>query len=114
MNVKCISDNLLCAGCGACNAICTRGAISMKRTATMGLLYACVDDIKCIDCGLCLKVCPSVNILERKSEVAKEDIVADIKSCYVGRSLNPDIFKNAQSGGLVTQILSYLFDERFY
>lgn len=111
MNVKCISDNLLCAGCGACNAICTRGAISMKRTATMGLLYACVDDIKCIDCGLCLKVCPSVNILERKSEVAKEDIVGDIKSCYVGRSLNPDIFKNAQSGGLVTQILSYLFDE---
>ena len=40
MNIKQITDNLLCSGCGTCNTICGHNAISMKRTHTMKLLYA--------------------------------------------------------------------------
>jgi len=82
----------------------------MKSTSTMGLLYANVDAEKCVDCGLCLKMCPSANILSEKETITKEQAVGEVKSCCVGRSLNKDIFDNAQSGGMVTTILKYLFD----
>lgn len=110
MNIQQISDNLLCSGCGTCNSVCGHNAIKMKRTATMGLLYATVDTDKCTNCGLCLKMCPSLNILEEKKNITSNKIVGFTKACYIGRSLNKTIFDNAQSGGLVTTILKYLFD----
>ena len=111
MNIKCISDNLLCSGCGTCYAICNHNAIAMKNTPTMGLLYADVKVDRCTDCGLCLRVCPSRNILNEKESLSEEHVVGDIIKCYVGRSLDKEIFNNAQSGGLVTTILSYLFEK---
>lgn len=110
MNIQQISDNLLCSGCGTCNSVCGHNAIKMKKTATMGLLYATVDTDKCTNCGLCLKMCPSLNILEEKKNITSNKIVGFTKACYIGRSLNKTIFDNAQSGGLVTTILKYLFD----
>ena len=88
MNIKQITDNLLCSGCGTCNTICGHNAISMKRTHTMKLLYADIDTTKCTDCGLCLKMCPSVQVLERKEKITRELIIGDIKACYVGRTLD--------------------------
>lgn len=108
-SVKQITDKLLCSGCGTCNVICARNAISMKKTPTMGLLYAEIDSTKCTDCGLCLKMCPSANILDEKAKVTKEQIISDVKACYVGRSQDREIFDNAQSGGFVTTMLKYLF-----
>lgn len=110
-SVKQITDNFLCSGCGTCNAICARNAISMKKTPTMGLLYADIETNKCTDCGLCLKMCPSANILDEKDKITKEQIIGSVKACYVGRSLDRAIFDNAQSGGLVTTILKYLFQQ---
>jgi len=109
MNIKSISDNLLCSGCGTCNAICNHRAITMKKSPTMGLLFADIDSDKCTDCGLCLSVCPSRNILVEKESISETQIIGDVIECYVGRSLNTEIFNNAQSGGLVTTVLSYLF-----
>lgn len=111
MNVNQIIDNLLCSGCGTCNTVCGRNAITMKKTPTMGLLHAVIDSAKCIDCGLCLKMCPSSDVLEKKADVTEEKIIGDIKACYVGRSLDKEIFANAQSGGMVTTILKYLFEK---
>lgn len=112
MNIRQITDNLLCSGCGTCNTICGHNAISMKRTHTMGLLHADIDTTKCTDCGLCLKMCPSVQVLENKEKVAREQIIGDIKACYVGRALDKVIFANAQSGGMVTTVLTYLFSNK--
>lgn len=112
MNIKIITDNLLCSGCGTCNAICGQEAISMKKTATMGLLHAVVDFSKCTDCGLCLKMCPSANALEEKNTVSEEIIKGHSECCYVGRSLNAEYYANAQSGGMVTTILAYLFQHQ--
>lgn len=111
MNVNQITDNLLCSGCGTCNTVCGRNAITMKKTPTMGLLHAEIDPTKCTDCGLCLKMCPSSNALAEKADVTEEKIIGDIKACYVGRSLDKEIFANAQSGGMVTSILKFLFEK---
>lgn len=109
MNIQQITDNLLCTGCGTCNVICGRDAISMKKTTTMGLLHAEINSYKCTDCGLCLRMCPSVNALAETKTVSETKIKGNVDACYVGRSLNAEYYANAQSGGMVTTILAYLF-----
>lgn len=109
MNIKRITEELLCSGCGTCNTICGHQAITMRKTSTMGLLYADIDIDKCTDCGLCLKMCPSAQILKQKDNITREQIIGNIKDCYIGRSLDKDVFDNAQSGGIVTTILTFLF-----
>lgn len=106
MTIDIISDNLLCSGCGSCLAACNKDAISMHKTQTMGLLYAKVDNNKCVNCGVCMKVCPSKRYYENEAQKLPDQII----SGHVGRSLNDTIFRNAQSGGMVTAILVYLFE----
>lgn len=110
MTIQQITESLLCSGCGTCNAICGHQAISMKKTPTMGLLHAEIDANKCIDCGLCLKMCPSAHILEEKGHVTEQQIIGNIEACYVGHSLYKEHYANAQSGGMVTTILAFLFE----
>lgn len=45
-----------CCGCGACAAICPKGAIIMTRGAD-GAAYPHVMENLCVSCGLCKKVC---------------------------------------------------------
>ncbi|BDC96167.1 MULTISPECIES: ATP-binding protein [Treponema] len=46
-----------CAACGACAAVCPRGAISV-----IGGCFAQVDSEKCVGCGLCARTCPAGTI----------------------------------------------------
>lgn len=108
-NIQYISDSYLCSNCGACAAICNLDAISFNWTS-MGRLYAQIDAEKCINCGRCKKVCPS--IVEPSSEEYPDRYVGIIKNSYVGRATDEAIFKNAQSGGVCTAILKYLFDSK--
>lgn len=112
MNIKQITDDLLCSGCGTCNAVCNKNAIRMEKSQAMGLLYAKINSEQCVRCGICLKVCPSANILQEAKSITKKDIIGDVTNCYIGRALDKEIFTNAQSGGLVTTILQYLFDNK--
>lgn len=44
----------LCAGCGACIAVCPNDAIILNED-----IIAVVDDDKCVDCGACIDECPA-------------------------------------------------------
>lgn len=109
-NIQQVSDNLLCSACGACNAICPKGAISFEWT-NIGRKHAKVALDKCVQCGLCSRVCPSLDsqMLHNKYE---DPLVGTILATYIGRSTNREIYTNAQSGGVCTAILTYLFETK--
>lgn len=47
-----------CSGCGACEAICPKGAIKLQNNEE-GFLVPVINRNKCINCGICLKKCTS-------------------------------------------------------
>ena len=107
-NIKGIADNYLCSACGACTVVCPQDAISFDWTS-VGRKYAVVNEKLCTRCGLCMKVCPSVDVLNLY-ERYEDHFVGKILDTYTGISANNDIFRNAQSGGLCTATVSYLFE----
>lgn len=61
---------MTCCGCGACVAMCPKGALSLIESEE-GFLQATVNRDQCIDCGICTKACPfsssrSIDIGEAK------------------------------------------------
>lgn len=106
-NIQKVSDAYMCSNCGACKGICPKDAIDFKWSS-MGRMSAQVSD-KCIDCGICTKVCPSLN---NAAACLEDQYVGNIESLYTGRAVNDRIFCNAQSGGAVTAVLSYLFKNK--
>ena len=54
-----------CCGCTACEQICPRNCIQMRKNEE-GFLYPVVNNDKCIKCGLCEKVCPFGNYQKRE------------------------------------------------
>lgn len=84
-----ISDRGLCCGCGACEAVCPRGAIRLERDA-MGFEYPKVSGELCTDCGLCEKVCAfreAVEAYERKDGAGSFAEVFS-ESCAAGGGLH--------------------------
>ena len=54
---RAVVDTSGCVACGACEAICPRGAIAVWRGS-----YARVDAARCVGCGLCARECPASTI----------------------------------------------------
>ena len=108
-NINKVSDSFLCSNCGACNAICPKGAIRFRYTS-MGRMYANADS-SCIDCGVCLKVCPSMDLYNLHEDYT-DKYYGNILRMLVGKATDTKVFNNAQSGGASTAILSFLFDKK--
>lgn len=102
-NISYISKTSMCCACGACISICTKKAITLKKSS-VGRFFAAVNS-NCINCGLCLKVCPShttEHSFDNFFSLNKLDIA-------IGKANNTEILLNGQSGGAVTATLSALF-----
>lgn len=105
-NVTSVSDAFLCSSCGACKAICPKDSISFK-SSSIGRLKVVVNET-CIDCGACLKVCQSIDYHNLRHTFA-DRYIGEIKSVYIGKANNKNIFRESQSGGACTATLIYLF-----
>ena len=112
---KTVRDSL-CLGCGACEDICPKGCIRIKKERTN---YPVIDDTLCIECGRCLKACPGlgVRINERaKSLFAAPETRENVYlgryiDCYKGYSTDYDIRYHSASGGCLSQFLIWLLEK---
>jgi len=113
-NVKLISNNRLCIGCGICVDLCPQNAISLYRNDNIGNYDIFVNNEKCKKCNLCLNLCPSLSIDLRKKNPSKNYnyFIGNYTDCYIGNSLNDKIWKYSASGGLVTELLISLLEEK--
>lgn len=105
-----VTDNQLCFGCGACQTSCAKEAISLSFSST-GRLLPHIDETLCNNCGVCLNVCPGIDIKKEIVNGSTDPFKGNIKGIYVGKSNNPTIYNNAQSGGITTEILTCLFEK---
>lgn len=83
-----------CCGCGVCEQLCPKSAITME-TGNLGFLYAKVNMETCINCGLCEKVCPFD---------VTDNTVAQQPQAYAIRHKDCDVVKKSRSGGFFTAI----------
>ena len=83
----------LCSYCGACVAVCPRGALRLGVDAPE------FDREACADCSLCVRVCPALDDAPPVRELPAR--------LYVGRAASEELRRRAQSGGVVTALITY-------
>lgn len=107
-----VTDNNLCFSCGACGVSCHTTCIDFDIT-NAGRLHPRIDYDTCTNCGVCFDVCPGfdskLNILD---SIEKPSFYGNAIGSYMGRSTDEFIYKNSQSGGMVTATLDYLFEQK--
>ncbi|KLE14593.1 Coenzyme F420 hydrogenase/dehydrogenase, beta subunit C-terminal domain [Clostridium sp. C8] len=95
----------LCYQCGTCKSICPTKAIEMINLEKRGLIYPSVNEQKCINCTKCLQVCPINNIDANENHLPNTN---DFIGIY--NSTDKERFDYTASGGIVTEIIKYLFE----
>lgn len=105
-----IVNQHLCHSCGSCFASCGHDCISYHNTIG-GYLFPIIDYDLCTSCGLCYDVCPGDHFTEYLQKQTPQDpFVGNIISTYVGKATDAKIYKNSQSGGIVTALLKSLLE----
>lgn len=105
-----IVEKQLCTGCGTCQAICPRNALTVSECQATGTYLPQLDASKCNQCGLCLKVCPGIeaNFNEAYLDVFDQKLehtfVGNYLNSYSGYATDEDIRYSSTSGGLITAL----------
>jgi coenzyme F420 hydrogenase subunit beta len=102
-----VIESGICSGCGACVVVCPFINIleySNERPILVG---------ECKNCSICPKVCPRNNRQNDELEEfifgrrqTSDDLFGIFKNIYVSRSMDEEILKNGQDGGVASTILT--------
>ena len=116
-NIKKTLNADLCTGCGICEGACPTGAIS--TIVIKGNFRPRIDADKCVNCERCVKVCPGlgVNLIgladKYQSDASNYDkMVGRYEKCFTGHSNNNEIRFHSASGGMVSQFLIWLLENK--
>lgn len=92
-----------CSGCSACEKICPKGAITMKKN-NRGFLYPEINAGKCVLCGICLKKCVNES---------PEYVNYEKPECYAMMASDKQRSVSS-SGGMFTVAAEYIIDNGGY
>lgn len=88
-----LASRATCTGCGACQQICPKQALSMEPDEE-GFLRPALRLSSCVQCHQCEKVCPVLH-------PGQPDPAPKV---YGGRTLDEDLRLKSSSGGLFTEL----------
>lgn len=118
LNIRYVCREGLCVQCGVCAAFCPKNNINIVRKQDGSYDFLVSDEEKCMGCNVCVHVCPGevVKFGELNQFVFKEQprnqLIGYYDSCYAAHSTNAEIREKASAGGVVTTLLTYLFDKK--
>ena len=103
-----------CCACGACVAYCSSqkfDVIKMEGYTPQFISDANVEN--CKDCGLCYYICPQTEPLMKylNEDYRIRDEIGFVKDVVAAKTTDEKIKEMGQDGGLVTTLLTYLFDK---
>lgn len=95
----------LCCSCGACYYACPQDDISFHETVG-GNLFPEIDITKCTNCGICKNICPGNNLdTNLIDKLSCDPFTGSALQIFVGKATDESIYKNSQSGGIVSALL---------
>ncbi|MFX1385320.1 MAG: Coenzyme F420 hydrogenase/dehydrogenase, beta subunit C-terminal domain [Promethearchaeota archaeon] len=103
-----------CCACGACIGYCESQGFDVIEMTDNTPRFKSKNSIdNCTKCGICYYICPQTKTLmkELNNNYYIHDNVGHIKKILAAKSTNSAIKEIRQNGGIVTAILSYLFEK---
>ncbi len=76
----------------------------------IGRLLPMIDEHKCTNCGLCYNHCPSLDKKGIQLPDTDDKYIGHVDKVHIGKATDERIYKNSQSGGLVTATVKYLLE----
>ncbi len=94
-----------CYGCGVCEVVCGRKAITIQLNDD-GFYTPVVDSAKCVDCGVCLEVCAFNDTNVKQNQKFAQ-------SCFAVWSNDKAIRRLCTSGGVSFELGRYLLQKGY-
>ena len=116
-NINKTLHNDLCTGCGVCEGACPFDAIT--TVVEKGNFRPKIDSSKCKNCGRCIKACPGLGVglvcLADKCQsetTCHNKMVGRYEKCFTGYSNDFEVRYHSASGGMVSQFLIWLLENK--
>lgn len=90
-----------CCGCTACEQVCSKGAIKMKRDKK-GFLRPVTNPVLCNNCGLCELTCP---IIKHENDAPREP-----RHTYAVKNKDEQVRMSSSSGGVFSVLAKETID----
>ena len=106
-----------CTLCGACEAACPTSAISVED-GKHHRLHDCTQDLDL--CPICYEVCPHSEALQLRTQKfvsdapIKNEALGYYRKIVLAQSTDPELRKLSRGGGVVTSLLKYGVEKKFF
>ena len=103
-----------CCACGACIAYCESQSFDVSEMNGYIPEFKSEKSVNnCTKCGICYYICPQTNILlkELNDTYCIEDKIGHISKIFAAKTTDLALEKVGQDGGVVSAILTFLFEK---
>lgn len=109
--VSTVRDENLCISCGMCASVCPQRCIEFHHKNGMNLPF--IHEETCSNCGKCFDVCAGKGFDYGiyGSNYGGDFGLKNAEKIYIARTKDPEILRNATSGGIATEIIRALLSK---